>query len=49
MTLSLLKASPNLFAGKKIKKLINQQHSKLRKKPYKTNLLTVKKPIDTKE
>ena len=44
MSISMLKALPNLYAGKKVKKLINQQHAKLRRKPYINQILKVKKP-----
>jgi len=45
VSLSLLKAAPNLYAGKKVKKLINQRHTRLRKKPYRKSLI-VKKSIN---
>jgi len=35
MTISLIKSTPNLYLGSKIKKSINLKHSKLREKKYK--------------
>ena len=37
MTISIIKALPNLYTGKKIKKIINIKNSKLKEKKYKKN------------